>query len=176
MTFQTLQGVLADFNHNQFWQTSQHFQQILACWNEIVGIPVAAQTRPTKIDRQTLKVATSNAVWAQNLQFERHRIVEKLNQRLCLNLVDIHFSTALWSKPQPLSLNSLEQQKIWQQHPCRIVPPDHSATMSKNAQKSRSTQPPSQGLAPCPQCRCLTPVGELERWSVCAFCVVEQWA
>jgi predicted nucleic acid-binding Zn ribbon protein len=27
----------------------------------------------------------------------------------------------------------------------------------------------------CPECRCPTPIGELARWSVCAFCMSKRW-
>ncbi len=28
----------------------------------------------------------------------------------------------------------------------------------------------------CPRCHCKTPVAELERWSVCALCIAEEWS
>jgi predicted nucleic acid-binding Zn ribbon protein len=123
MTFENLDRILTHLNQNRAWQKSQKFQQLLSHWPEIVGIMVAGQTRPLKLDRQVLRVATSNASWAQNLQFERHRILDKINQRFALDLVNIHFSTAQWLEdPTPLTLDSVLQEQIWQQHPSRVFP------------------------------------------------------
>ncbi len=33
----------------------------------------------------------------------------------------------------------------------------------------------SQNLPLCPQCKCPTPPGELQRWDVCGLCAIKQW-
>ncbi|NEP50291.1 MAG: DUF721 domain-containing protein, partial [Moorea sp. SIO3C2] len=32
-----------------------------------------------------------------------------------------------------------------------------------------------QNLPLCPQCKCPTPPGELQRWDVCGLCAIKQW-
>ncbi|HEY9847521.1 MAG TPA: DUF721 domain-containing protein, partial [Candidatus Caenarcaniphilales bacterium] len=97
MSFEPLNRVLGSLQRQAGWQAQQEFQHLLHCWPEVVGPVVHVQTRPVGITRQrVLRVATSSAVWAQNLAFERHRILEKLNTGLLQPLVDIRFSTSQW--------------------------------------------------------------------------------
>ncbi|MEB3274247.1 MAG: DUF721 domain-containing protein [Prochlorothrix sp.] len=185
-SFQTLESILGRLSQRSSWQAPQQFQQIVQLWPTIVGSPVAAQTRPVRLDRQMLQVATATPVWAQHLQFERHHILTKLNTQLGLDLRDIRFSTALWSTspyPDRQQLASVEQQILWQQHPSRVpspasnappIPPPNPTPNSSSAKSPQDPTPPP--LVYCPQCQCPSPPGELQRWSVCAFCAAKAWS
>lgn len=183
MSFQSLPQLLNALSDQESWRERQQFQQLLACWFDVVGATVAAQTRPVAIQRRVLQVAASSSVWAQNLAFERHRILEKLNARLPLGLTDIRFSTAHWRTnfDQNGVENFSETVILWREHPSRttvvrvprIVQPiaRDPQTAFRNWAKMVRTQ--SQHLPLCPVCRCPTPEGELIRWSVCSHCMAQ---
>lgn len=183
MAWRSLNQVLGSFEQQPTWNHRQQFQRLLACWPEVVGAVVAGQTRPIALQRDVLQVATSSSVWAQNLMFERQRILDKLNARLRLSVKDIRFSTAHWYNGGAETITS-EAQKIWQQHPSRTgepgfastplaTPKDATAAFQSWAGRVRSR---SQHLPLCPACRCPTPQGELQRWSVCSLCAAKAWA
>ncbi|UBF24893.1 DciA family protein [Kovacikia minuta CCNUW1] len=186
MTFKSLHHVLDTLETSYQPQERQQLQRLLQCWTEVVGPVVAVQTRPLSIQRGVLRVATSSSAWAQNLVFERQRILEKLNAKLLLSLTDIRFSTAQWQNAaSPFTSPSLEQQaELWQNHPSRLSgqhgfqhrqtlePSDPKLAFQSWAQRVRSR---SQDLPLCPHCHCPTPPGELNRWQVCAHCVAKRW-
>jgi predicted nucleic acid-binding Zn ribbon protein len=182
MNFKSLPQLLNAISSQESWQGRQQFQQLLACWIEVVGAVVAAQTRPRAIQRQVLQVATSSSVWAQNLAFERHRIVERLNERLQLDLTDIRFSTAHWQlefSRSPVE-NFSEAVILWRDHPSSITTPRLPCPPARDPQTAfrnwaRVVRVQSQHLPLCPRCHCHTPPGELERWAVCALCAAQQF-
>jgi predicted nucleic acid-binding Zn ribbon protein len=161
---------------------------LVGCWFEVVGAVVAAQTRPIAIQRQVLQVATSSSVWAQNLAFERHRILDKLNTRLALNLTDIRFSSAQWQSDFYRNgvENSSETVILWREHPSRVSPPASarlaaSLPIARDPQTAfrnwaRTVRAQSQHLPLCPKCHSPTPEGELRRWSVCCLCAAQQFS
>jgi predicted nucleic acid-binding Zn ribbon protein len=185
MSFQSLNRLLKTLEQRPSPKERQ-FQRVLQAWTEIVGDCVAAQTRPLRIQQGVLQVATSSSAWAQNLVFERQRILDKLNPYLVTPLTDIRFSTAQWVTAAPAPTNPGEEQQthLWQNHPSRfegqISSTDHSSADATDAisafqhwaktQRSRSQQMPL-----CPACQCPTPSGELERWQVCAHCITKKW-
>ncbi|WP_088894321.1 DUF721 domain-containing protein [Leptolyngbya ohadii] len=177
--FNSLNHVLGAIEHQERWQGRRQFQQLLACWTEVVGMAVAAQTRPTEIQRKVLHVATSSPAWAQNLAFERHRILEKLNDRFALGLKDIRFSAAQWQTTDRLF--TTDSLSLWQSHPSRLsdATPFTSAAaddpQSAFRNWARQMRSRSQHLPLCPVCHCPTPEGELSRWSACALCAAKQF-
>ncbi|HEY9631458.1 MAG TPA: DciA family protein [Coleofasciculaceae cyanobacterium] len=180
MAMKSLQQVLGGLDHQESWKGRRQFQQLLLCWGDVVGSAVAAQTRPIAIQRKNLSVATSSSAWAQNLAFERHRILEKLNDRLALDLTDIRFSTAQWHT-RSLAPELPESTLLWKNHPSRIgaeaVSPPSTAIDPQSAFRdwARSLRSRSQNLPLCPTCQCPTPTGELERWSVCSLCAAKEF-
>jgi predicted nucleic acid-binding Zn ribbon protein len=181
MSFQSLQQVLGVLEKHDRWQKRQQFRQLVVCWTEVVGHAVSVQTRPLYIQRQVLQVATSNSAWAQNLAFERYRILEKLNARLPYPITDIRFSTAQWQSSEQRHPKSSESSILWQNHPSQISTPPapHSPTPPANDPQSAFQQWATQvrnrsrHLPPCPVCHSPTPPGELQRWSVCALCAAK---
>ncbi|MFZ4666368.1 MAG: DciA family protein [Prochlorotrichaceae cyanobacterium] len=200
MALQNLDRVLRQFSDTSrpLWQKSPEFQRILGQWSTIVGTTLCLHTRPHRLDRKVLKVATSSTVWAQNLQFERHRLLAKIQDQLQITLKDIQFSTAYWRLPSPVaeSFASHQEQQIWQAHPSRVSSenlPNHLNNVQNlsppsllNSECDRSLkerfqhwakacQTRDRTLPRCPRCHSPTPAGELERWQICSFCVSQQW-
>jgi predicted nucleic acid-binding Zn ribbon protein len=177
----SLRQVLGSLDRQESWKGRQQFQQLLACWEESVGLAVAAQTRPIAIQRTVLNVATSSSAWAQNLAFERHRILEKLNDRLSLGLTNIRFSTAHWHT-HAIPPDPPETAILWQNHPSRVaasgslprcsLPLDPQTAFRSWARTMRSRD---QHLPLCPSCQCPSPPGELERWLVCSLCAAKKF-
>lgn len=185
MSFQPLEHVLGKLKI-QGKADQKPLQRLLGHWEELVGSVVAAQTRPLTIQRGVLRVATSSAAWANNLIYERQRILDKLNTKLGLDLTNIRFSSAEWYSHQDsvASPGTEQYNQVWQKHPSRLSdqlpsvsrraanPKDAIAAFKDWAKVMRSR---SQQLPLCPQCHCPTPPGELERWQVCAHCATKQW-
>lgn len=180
MSFKSVNDILDVLEQHAKWQ-EQPFQRLLQCWTEVVGIVVAAHTRPLSIQRDVLRVATSSASWAQNLTFGRQSLLVKLNKKMPTPLVDIRFSTAGWQ-------SSLEEKKPQS----TVLPIEHPSYLGDlNTSSGETTSHPtnpnaafgnwsrvmqkrSHGLPLCPQCQCPTPPGELQRWQVCSFCAAKQ--
>lgn len=182
MSFESLNRVLGSLQNQSEWQQHQQFQYLRRCWPEVVGPVVEAQTRPFAItQQQVLKVAASSSVWAQNLAFERQRILDKLNAKLLQPLVDIRFSTTQWhSPPQPQpSFKQLQQShpsQLPQEATSAIAPVIKSAGPNLAFTRwANQIQARSRSLPLCPQCQCPTPPGELQRWAICSLCVTKQW-
>ena len=186
MSFKPIDHVLGQLGDRYRLHNQQHSQRLLRAWIEAVGPVVAAQTRPLSVHNDVLKVATASAAWAQNLVFERQRILAKLNALLPSPISDIRFSTVHWQEAQaPASANAEQQAQLWQQHPSRLAtvislpnPPhiDHlTDPMMAFRHWSKLMQARTQNLPCCPRCHCPTPPGELERWAVCSLCAAKQW-
>jgi predicted nucleic acid-binding Zn ribbon protein len=158
----------------------QPFQRLLKIWPEVVGDAIAQHTRPLLIQRDVLRVATSSAAWAQNLTFERQRLLLKLNSLMPTPIVDIRFSTAGWQLPP----NTIKHQTILlHEHPSYLgdeVKDGASKTYynPKTAfdNLAKTLQARAQHLPLCPQCQSPTPPGELQRWSVCAICATKKFS
>ncbi|MDJ0736696.1 MAG: DciA family protein [Nostocaceae cyanobacterium] len=167
----------------------QHpFQQLLKLWASVVGAVIANHAQPVSIQRNVLWVATSSAAWAQNLTFERQRLLSKLNALLPTPLVDIRFSTAQWQRLQKNSKQENSKQQaspLPQQHPSylgeqptepRKIAPTAKGANAVFAHWSKTIQMRSHHLPLCPQCNCPTPPGELQRWQVCSICAAKQFS
>jgi len=180
MSFKSVNDILGVLEQQARWQ-EQPLQQVLQCWAEVVGKVAAAHTQPLVIQRDVLRVATSGAAWAQNLTFKRQIILLKLNEKLATPLADIRFATAGW---QPPSAKPPQSTGSPQEHPSYLgnvknIRLDDSVAI-ENPQTAFNSwaekmQVRSHGLPLCPQCQCPTPVGELQRWQVCAVCASKQF-
>ncbi len=159
----------------------QPFQRLLKCWSEVVGGAIATHTRPLSIQRDVLWVATSSAAWAQNLTFERRRLLTKLNAVLPTPLTDIRFSTAKWhaaketDNPQPAPSTQEHPSYLGKetsvQRNINSTPKDVNAAFGDWA---KAMQARSRSLPLCPQCSSPTPPGELQRWDVCSICAAKR--
>lgn len=180
MSFKSVNDILEVLEAQAEWQ-DQPFQRLLKSWSEVVGAVVAVHTQPLSIQRDVLRVATSSAAWAQNLTFERQRLLLKLNEKLSIGLVDIHFSTAQWRRPQDTRKG--QQTMSLREHPSYVgdqmnvrddVTPITRDSNAAFQHWARTVQARSHGLPLCPLCQCPTPPGELQRWGVCSLCAAKQ--
>jgi predicted nucleic acid-binding Zn ribbon protein len=185
MSFQSIDRVLGQLGDRYRAHDQQHSQRLLRAWVEAVGPVVAVQTRPISIYNEVLRVATSSSAWAQNLVFERQRILAKLNVLLASPLVDIKFSPAQWQEQPRSALSASLQAQLWQQHPSRMttevgqisVQRSEALTEPLQAFKHWGTliRSRTQNMPVCPRCQCPTPPGELKRWALCSLCIAKQW-
>lgn len=181
MSFKSLNQILGSIQEQSKWE-EQPFRRLVKCWAETVGAAVATHTRPVSIQRDVLWVATSSAVWAQELSFGRQRILEKLNSHLPTPLLDIRFSTAGWQRSQNSKSVVLKQAQadVWRDHPSRVAIPTQNQQQYQHPNEAFSQwamrmQARSRDLPLCPQCQCPTPGGELRRWGMCAICTAKLW-
>lgn len=183
MAFRTVSDVLEILQARGHWQTPP-LQVLLLCWDEIVGsTTIALNTRPVSVHRDVLRVATKSAAWAQTLTFSRKTLLIKVNQKLSKPLTDIHFSTAGWNSTTPIIK---PKRPSYQEHPCyqeQVLDPikEDMPVNGSNAVNEtfdswvKKIQASSQNLPLCPACQSPTPVGELERWGVCALCAAKRF-
>lgn len=180
MSFKSVDEILKIVTSGQGWETYQQYCHLLECWRSLVSPQVFAHTRPVSISRQVLWVATSSAVWAQNMSLQRYSLLKKLNPMLDEPLNDLRFSSALWHNVPQGSTEGTPQEGVTQQHPSEI-PVDlisHEKDASSNNEQSSTSfdrwiekmRIRGQNLPSCPLCHAPTPPGELQRWSCCAFC------
>ncbi len=183
MAFESLERVLNGLETQASWQKRRQFREVLQQWPDVVGTAVAAHTRPHSIQRGVLSVATASSAWAQNLLFERQRILQKLNQRLSTPLSDIRFSTGHWATQGTGGLELAIAHSLWDQHPSRLTQPTALPPSPQPPQDAKAAfqqwatrlQQRTRSLPLCPQCHCPTPPGELERWTVCSLCATKHW-
>lgn len=189
MTIESIRSILRSLNQGEAWQQQQEFDRLVKSWSEVVGPLVSQHSRPLEFRDGRLWVATSNAVWAQQLRFECPRILAKLNRQLAQPLREIRFSPARWHQP-PVSPTG-RSSPTEPQHPSRRSTPNKNDPTSKLPLKFRADgavaqtsqaafqqwanqiRSRSQGLPLCPECFCPTPLGELQHWSVCALCAIK---
>jgi predicted nucleic acid-binding Zn ribbon protein len=88
---------------------------VLGAWNEIVGEPVAAHSRPRTIRNRILFIDVAHPTWMQQLQFLKPTLLEKINTFLGESLIqDIRFKlgNVLSKAPVPPKTLSMEDQKL----------------------------------------------------------------
>ncbi|MEO0375646.1 MAG: DUF721 domain-containing protein [Cyanobacteria bacterium P01_A01_bin.17] len=174
MALEPVDHVLSKLRKAQ-WKQQREFGKLQHAWAEVVGSAVAAQAQPTQINaQQVLFVSTSSAVWAQNLAFERQRLLAKLNALLDKPLTDIRFSTSQWRSRSTHSQTSKPwTPKSLVRGPNGTGTPkagtDHQEVFLRWSERVKAQ---SQKYPSCPQCHCATPPAELQRWSVCCLCAV----
>ncbi|MEO1184632.1 MAG: DciA family protein, partial [Cyanobacteria bacterium J06636_27] len=175
MSFESIPKILEQLQLEALYK-QQPLQKLLDCWEEVVGKVVSTHTQPISIERDILWVATSGAVWAQNLTFERQRLLKKLNKKLPTPLVDIRFSTARWQHTKKKS--SRQPIISSQEHPSYLGEFNLNQNQSlhyrtKNprtafANWSQAIKARHSHLPLCPNGQSPTPKGELQRWGVCS--------
>ena len=186
MSFKSLNHILGALENQAGWQGLQEFRRLQECWSGVVPQAAMSHTRPVSISRGVLWVATSSSAWAQTLSFQRHSMLKKLNAQLSSPLVDIRFSTAQWQNDSRSSnsFDSDPESLFCSEHPSHVVDAGFLPTASNTPARkdphlafqnwAEAVQRRSQLLPLCPQCQCPTPVGELQRWDVCALCAAKQ--
>ena len=182
MFLNPLDRILKQVIQQPEWSKYREHCQMMECWQQVVNQKILKNTRPLHIDRQTLYVATSSAVWAQELALQRYSLIKKLNSRLDFTIKDIRFSPARWQnqqKPeiielplQEVNLKRLRAEKEKKEPAKNDTNLDANTTIKKWLENIKKN---SQNLATCPQCKSLTPQAELTRWQVCRHCIAQKW-
>lgn len=173
MTFEGLNAVLKQLKKTH-WRDQQALDRLQQLWPDIVGPEVAAQTRPASLSTQgILQVSTSSGVWAQNLAFERVRLLVKVRSAWNPAVKDIYFSPKSWHRPrvtQPVAMESnlrtIQRSSRGEETPA--APKDAQEAFSSWAKHVQRNA--NQYDKRCPICQCSTPTVELERWGCCALC------
>jgi predicted nucleic acid-binding Zn ribbon protein len=187
MSFDSVDRIFAALEKQPGWEVQQQYRRLVQCWEAVVDPKVQQQTRPLYLVRNVLWVATSSSVWAQNLSFQRYSLLKRLNALLSEPLVDIRFSTAQWHNSKPFSASSDSPSLSQEQHPSAIATNLEQSLADELPQGKKTPEAAfqhwaagiearSQNLPLCPRCECPTPPGELERWTICAYCVAKQWS
>lgn len=173
MSFQSIDKLLQKILNQPQWEKQKRYHQFVKAWFALVNQSVAENTKPIGLKDNTLLVATSSAVYAQNLTLQRYTLLKKINRRLDECLDDIRFTTIQWYQKAP----SEPEADTNPNHPSLISPVSLASDIpvSDNAQEALKhwlnnikTQAPL--LSECPCCHAPTPAGEIGRWGVCAIC------
>ena len=82
-------------------------------WPSIVGVDIAAQTQPARIERGILFIAVANSVWQHHLAMTKPELITKIGQQTNGIVSDIRFISGVLAKPDmneapPPSLPKLE--------------------------------------------------------------------
>lgn len=56
--------------------------RIWEVWDSVVGEAIARQTEPQQVKNMILWITVSSSTWMQQLEFMKHQIVRKLNERI----------------------------------------------------------------------------------------------
>ena len=188
MGLEPLHGTITGLTNRPEWQSQQQFEALCRRWSTVVGPAVAARTRPTGNRQGVLQVAVESGPWAQNLTFERRRILKKIKDELPSPLVDslrdIQFSTARWDEaiarsPNPVAppVTGAPAGRVPPSPPSLPVPPaPRPSSQEAFARWAARMQARSQQLPPCPHCHCPTPTAEMDRWNRCGACMRQHWA
>ena len=64
----------------------------LNIWNEIVGVTIARNAEPDRIEHGVLIVKVSSPTWRQELYFQKKEIIQKINNKIGKSVIrDIRF-------------------------------------------------------------------------------------
>ena len=181
MFLNPLDRILKQVTQQPEWSRYREYQQIKKCWQQVVNNKTFINTRPFGVERNTLYVATSSAVWAQELSLQRYSLIKKINSRIDFTLKDIRFSPAKWHDRQ--QQNNQDNVELSLQEFKPHIPKAERSQMVKNPSDANAAihnwlqnlQNKSQDLVRCPQCQSITTQAELSRWQVCRHCIAQKW-
>lgn len=148
--------------------------KVMAAWEELAGVAIAQQTRPTGIKGGVLWVAASSPAWVHQLTLMRFEIIGKIQTRFGRDLVtDIRFhSGAFQPLAQPerkarqqsqerLALAGLsedEQRQLWERVAVIEDPELRERTydlLKKTWMRQKALM--KKGYKRCPTCATLQP-------------------
>jgi predicted nucleic acid-binding Zn ribbon protein len=174
MFLNPLERILDRFIQQPEWQKYREYIQIIECWQQVVDRQVFQNAKPLYQEREILYVATSSAVWAQELALQRYSLVKKLNSRLNFTIKDIRFSPASWHQKSKQEIVEIPLQEVSKQKSQTETESNIDANMAIESWLNNIPQK-SPNLVNCPQCQSLTPQAELTRWQVCRYCIAQKW-
>ncbi|ANV89649.1 hypothetical protein AWQ24_02820 [Picosynechococcus sp. PCC 8807] len=183
MGFQSIDHLLNHLLDQPAWAHQKRFTAVNKRWQKILPKKSLANSHPIRIIDDVLWVATPNHTWSQHLNLQRRRLLAQLNAQLNPPLKDLQFSTVHWHRRPAYSPLAADPNLP---HPSQIPPrpdqpqrPDTRQTNQDPLEAARHWAETQQqlfaGLPACPRCQRATPPGELQRWQVCSFCIVQVW-
>ncbi len=187
-----IQPLLKTIQADPAWAAYRQIEQIKTLWSSTVGDIVAAHTKPLRIQRQILQVATSTPTWAQNLSFQRQLILSKLNPNLAQPIKDIRFLPGEWYRSHPTADHPSASFDCMDPSASTVNPSSDQGAWVGSTRLARTLNSPEtpidaferwaervkqsqKHLAPCPICGCPTPATELKRWSRCGHCWIQRF-
>ena len=115
-------------------------------WSEVVGVDLAKECKPLKIEKNILTIVANHPQWRQALIYNKNKLKESI-LKLNIKLKNIRI---VQNYPDDLNKNKTsDTDLVWNNHPSRI----------KNQQMQN-----------CNVCKRPTPKREIERWGKCTFC------
>jgi predicted nucleic acid-binding Zn ribbon protein len=190
--FNSVEKILAQLETQPGWEKLREHRQLLQSWEQVVNQQTAQHTRPLYINRQILYIATSSSARAQELSFQRHTLLKRLNQQLTTKIQDLHFSSSQWHQQNPeqdtqalFTISDRHQTKI---SPDLLVIPKENERVkdnhlspqdrAKNAAQRwlKTIEHRSKVTLACPKCNSLISQAELSRWNLCHHCVAQKWS
>lgn len=72
-------ALLPNLVRDRGWEIQLDMHSVFARWPEVVDETTAAHARPQKIVRGVLWVEVENSAWLQQLQYQRHVLLESIN-------------------------------------------------------------------------------------------------
>ncbi|MFT5223024.1 MAG: putative nucleic acid-binding Zn ribbon protein [Glaciecola sp.] len=79
--------VVGDFLARSGWHDRLRTTRLLADWEAIVGVDIAANAHPTRIEKGVLYLVASSSTWATQLTWLESTIKEKINEAAGSHLV-----------------------------------------------------------------------------------------
>jgi len=174
MSFKPLPQIIKRIEAQPQWDTLRLYRRLVDCWGQVVAPKAAQHSHPVSLARQILWVATSSSVWAQTLALQRSTLLKKLDILVPDAVKELRFSAANWRSAQKTAVHFgtvVKKDDL-------ILEEDDSdpKTVQEVCQNwLEEIQAKGADLPLCPRCNCPTPVEELARWAICAFCVTREW-
>ena len=142
---QSLQNCLNDFKKS--WEELDKLSKLNENWDNIIGLELAKECKPLKIEQKILTVAVNHPQWRQALIYNKHRLKENIKSKLGISFKEIRIIQHYKEKKEERILE--DAKLVWENHPSRV----------KN-----------NNMVICKFCNCPSPKGEISRWGKCTFC------
>ena len=173
MAFDSLDKLFNVILSQPQWQEQKRYCELKKCWYKIINHKVAQHTRPVSIKNEVLYIATSNAVWAQELSLQRPNLIRKMNRRLEIPVENLHFASMKWHNNYLISANIEDFSQ--ENHPSLVNPSADIAHPCNTPQEAleqwlQQIKNRASDWQTCPRCATFCPEGELKRWGVCRIC------
>jgi predicted nucleic acid-binding Zn ribbon protein len=74
--------VLSELESRRGYARTKSSESLIEAWRAAAGEPTASHSRPAEVRRGTLEVIVANSMLAQELQFEKQRLLAELIELL----------------------------------------------------------------------------------------------
>ncbi len=164
-----LDQILQELQKSQTWRKPQEFLAIVEVWTQVAGTQVAKHSQPVRVQNGILWIATSSAVWAQQLTYQRDLLRQKLSQALPdLHLVELRFSTSGWQTKKTIGTATTTKSSAMKRKSFRWPPTED--VQERFGQVSQVLRWRREQSPPCPRCHQVSHPASLQRWGYCAAC------